>query len=197
MARRASPYASRSLQCRRHSPFDIATKLGREGVESRAGCHCPTRPHHDIGQIARPVAEAFPWERPGGCRPAFRWPFSRLCLVTPRLRRARGLETPLLCAATSTGRRRGEGGDPHADAHGAYPERPQQIERREALRQERLAVAACLSVAFGRLCLVSPRLRRARGPETRSNQAESQVGAACRARAFGCSATDVPAGTPQ
>lgn len=32
-----------------HSPFDIARALNAQGVESRAGCHCATLAHHDLG----------------------------------------------------------------------------------------------------------------------------------------------------
>jgi len=32
-----------------HSPFDIARALNTQGVESRAGCHCATLAHHDLG----------------------------------------------------------------------------------------------------------------------------------------------------
>lgn len=32
-----------------HSPFDIARALNIQGVESRAGCHCATLAHHDLG----------------------------------------------------------------------------------------------------------------------------------------------------
>lgn len=32
-----------------HSPFDIARSLNAQGVESRAGCHCATLAHHDLG----------------------------------------------------------------------------------------------------------------------------------------------------
>src|SRR6478735_6698785 len=31
------------------SPFDLAAELNRHGVESRAGCHCATLAHHDLG----------------------------------------------------------------------------------------------------------------------------------------------------
>jgi cysteine desulfurase/selenocysteine lyase len=31
------------------SPFDIARSLNAQGVESRAGCHCATLAHHDLG----------------------------------------------------------------------------------------------------------------------------------------------------
>jgi cysteine desulfurase/selenocysteine lyase len=31
------------------SPFDLADELNRRGVESRAGCHCATLAHHDLG----------------------------------------------------------------------------------------------------------------------------------------------------
>ena len=31
------------------NPLDIAEGLNREGVESRAGCHCATLAHHDLG----------------------------------------------------------------------------------------------------------------------------------------------------
>jgi len=31
------------------SPFDIARALNAQGVESRAGCHCATLAHHDLG----------------------------------------------------------------------------------------------------------------------------------------------------
>lgn len=32
-----------------HSPFAIAQALNERGVESRAGCHCATLAHHDLG----------------------------------------------------------------------------------------------------------------------------------------------------
>lgn len=32
-----------------HSPFDIARALNAQGIESRAGCHCATLAHHDLG----------------------------------------------------------------------------------------------------------------------------------------------------
>jgi cysteine desulfurase/selenocysteine lyase len=31
------------------NPFQIAEGLGAMGVESRAGCHCATLAHHDLG----------------------------------------------------------------------------------------------------------------------------------------------------
>lgn len=31
------------------SPFDLAEELNRRGVESRAGCHCASLAHHDLG----------------------------------------------------------------------------------------------------------------------------------------------------
>lgn len=32
-----------------HSAFDLARSLNAQGVESRAGCHCATLAHHDLG----------------------------------------------------------------------------------------------------------------------------------------------------
>lgn len=38
-----------AFNVRGHSPFDIARALNAQGVESRAGCHCATLAHHDLG----------------------------------------------------------------------------------------------------------------------------------------------------
>ncbi|MEU1970638.1 aminotransferase class V-fold PLP-dependent enzyme [Microbacterium sp. NPDC019599] len=38
-----------AFNVRGHSPFDIARALNAQGVESRAGCHCATLAHHELG----------------------------------------------------------------------------------------------------------------------------------------------------
>ncbi len=38
-----------AFNCKCRSPFDIAEKLSKLGVESRAGCHCATLAHHYYG----------------------------------------------------------------------------------------------------------------------------------------------------
>jgi cysteine desulfurase/selenocysteine lyase len=67
-------------------PFALAEDLGREGVEARAGCHCATLAHRDLGM-----------DPPASCRLSFALYNSRLDVthamdavrrVTDRLRRA-------------------------------------------------------------------------------------------------------------
>ncbi|MBO0844081.1 MAG: aminotransferase class V-fold PLP-dependent enzyme [Nocardioides sp.] len=48
----ANPYARTSLAAfniEGMNPFQIAEQLGALGVESRAGCHCATLAHRDLG----------------------------------------------------------------------------------------------------------------------------------------------------
>ena len=71
-------------------PRAVATALDNRGIEARAGCHCATLAHLDLGLIHRPAADSASPPTPApttSTAPSTRWP--GWCVRASRCRRGR------------------------------------------------------------------------------------------------------------